>query len=119
MSLITIEQLLESVDLEFGPRWIAKDKNGLICIYTKKPLQGVNSWYDGGKYIHIGHIKLSEFDGKDWTECLYEVPRKATDQIEKIVVKPHERFEPVLERVIETLNAVVDAVNELKGVKNE
>ena len=114
--MITIDQLLESVDLEFEPRWITKDKNGLICIYTEKPLQGVNSWYDEGKYIHIGHIKLSEFDGKDWTECIYEIPRKA---IEKIVVEPHEQFEPVLKRVIETLNTVVDTVNELKGATND
>lgn len=119
MSLITIEQLLESVDSEFEPRWIAKDNNGLVCAYTEKPLQGISSWYDGGKYVHIGHLKLSEFDGKDWTECLYEVPRKTTGQIEKLgklnVSGTNMTMnQSVVDRVVNVLNQVIDAVNELK-----
>ena len=109
--MITIDQLLESVDLEFEPRWIAKDKNGLICIYTEKPLRGINSWYDGGKYIHIGHLKLSEFDGKDWAECIYEVPRK-----DKPVVKI-EKLNLLNDSALlwgKKINELVAAVNELK-----
>ena len=122
MSLITIEQLLESLDSELEPRWIAKDNNGLICAYTEKPLQGISSWYDGGKYVHIGHLKLSEFDGKDWTECIYEVPRKTTGKIEPIYVPRGEDFAWSGVYAIDLakrLNQVIDAVNELKGAKNE
>jgi hypothetical protein len=77
--MITIDQLLESVDLDFEPRWVTKDKNGMIKIFEHKPEKAGYYWLDEhplyGK-AHISFIKLSEFDGKDWAECIYEVPRK-------------------------------------------
>lgn len=33
MSLITIDQLLESVDLNFEPRWVTKDLDGEVNIW--------------------------------------------------------------------------------------
>lgn len=126
--MITIDQLLESVDLDFVPRFVTKDNDGLICVYTEKPEQGFNSWYDGGKYIHIGRLKLAEFEGKDWTECIYEVPRKTIRKIEKLtgllsivngrrkIVFPSDVSQ---EDIISKLHEVIDAVNELKGAKND
>lgn len=29
--MTTIDQLLESVDLDFEPRWVTKDPNGATC----------------------------------------------------------------------------------------
>ena len=105
--MITIDQLLESADLDFEPRWIAKDDSGLVCAYTEKPLCGSSSWYCGGRYKHIGYLKLYEFDGKDWTECIYEVPRKTTGKLKHI--------ERIDDSFVDKINTIIDAVNELKG----
>lgn len=119
-NLITIDQLLESVDLDFEPRWVTQDKYNSVRIWgDTKPKQTRCGW-EASVPVPVSfypNLKLTEFSDKPWTKCIYEVPRKTTGKIEKIVVEPHERFEPVLKRVIETLNAVVDAVNELTGAK--
>ena len=86
-NLITIDQLLESVDLEFEPRFVTKDKNCEIWIWNSEPVKDCN-WHIQrnaprefyGLFI-TNKIKLSEFDGKDWTECIYEVPQKTTGKI--------------------------------------
>ena len=122
--MITIEQLLESVDLNFEPRWVTKDKNELITIWAEKPLMCFerNRWDKPTEFVVLRFIKLAEFAGKDWTECIYEVPRKATGKIDKIHI-------PDMDEVAESamyskelakrLNQVIDAVNELKGAKND
>lgn len=77
--MITIDQLLESVDLDFEPRWVTKQKDGLVIIWAARPniLTATSSWEnDFCKEACYSFLKLSEFDGKDWTECIYEVPRK-------------------------------------------
>jgi hypothetical protein len=147
--MITIDQLLESVDLDFEPRWVTKDQNGMVWLWEKKP-QAIEKWWDNTLSLKEigGKIKLSEFDGKDWQECIYEVPRKTdeyeqnleklrpadsdlvyrvhlprktTGKIEKL--KRHIRVEngyeiscpPDESEIIEKINELVDAVNELKG----
>lgn len=125
--MITIKQLLESVDLDFEPRFVTKDKNGTITVYLEKP--NLEPW-DGlwenttHEYKTFGTIKLSEFTGKPWQECIYKVPQKVktADKIEKIHI-------PDMDEVAESamyskelakrLNQVIDAVNELKGAKND
>lgn len=148
-NLITIDQLLESVDLDFEPRWVTKDEDGEIWMWNTRPDKCAkwclkrdtpNSLY--GRFI-TERIKLSEFDGKDWTECIYEVPRK-TDEYEQNLEKLRPADSDLVYRVhlprkdkpvvkIEKLNLLndsallwgkkinelVDAVNELKGAKNE
>ena len=76
--MITIEQLLESVDLDFEPRWVTKNAFGIVAIRgDEKPEPESTKWIGSTiKYKSFGQLKLSEFDGKDWTECIYEVPRK-------------------------------------------
>lgn len=75
--MITIEQLLESVDLDFEPRFVTKDPNGMVWLWETKPVPLQNGWgYSSIPSHTVGFIKLSEFDGKDCTECIYEVPRK-------------------------------------------
>ena len=122
MSLITIEQLLESVGLEFEPRWVTKDKIGLIGLWEEKPTKFKSSWFNSGWQTKIGCLKLSEFDGKDWTECIYEVPRKTTGKIEKIEVGYNnslkaQDWQDIAHTVANKINELVNAVNELKGHK--
>ena len=112
--MITIDQLLESVDLDFEPRWVTKDKDGTITIFKIKPRKGYDVWTFVGKkeYFILNKLKLAEFDGKDWTECIYEVPRKTTGKIELL----KETTDRVM---LWKINELVDAVNELKGAKND
>ena len=85
----------------------------------KKPDKTDDDWYE--PYCasqDFGKLKLAEFDGKDWTECIYEVPRKTTGKIEPIYVPRGEDFAGSGVYAIELakrLNQVIDAVNELKG----
>lgn len=116
--MITIEQLLESVDLDFEPRWVAKSDDDWVIIWGEKPFMGEDEWYHSiCRSLDCGYIKLAEFENKPWQECIYEVPRKTTGKIEKIHI-------PDMDEVAESamyskelakrLNQVIDAVNELK-----
>ena len=86
--MITIEQLLESVDLDFEPRFVTKDKSGLIAIWADKPSKDFasNAWIEQTEFVVIHLIKLAEFENKDWQDCIYEVPRK-TDECEQNLEK--------------------------------
>lgn len=123
--MITIDQLLESVDLDFEPRFVTKDPNGMVWLWETKPVPLNNGWgYSSIPSHTVGFIKLAEFDGKDWTECIYEVPRKTTGKIEKLgklnVSSTNMTMnQNTVDTVVNTLNQVIDAVNELKGAKNE
>lgn len=79
-NLITIKQLLESVFLDFEPRFVAKDDDGDVYIFEHIPeaVESAGQWITTvpGGYASFGKIKLAEFDGKDWTECIYEAPQK-------------------------------------------
>lgn len=79
--MITIDQLLESVDLDFEPRFVTKDECGEICIFEHKPetYESTREWVatvPACGLSSVGKIKMSEFENKDWQECIYEVPRK-------------------------------------------
>lgn len=124
--MITIDQLLESVDLDFEPRFVTKDEDGDVYIfqYIPEANESAGQWITTvpGGYASFGKIKLSKFDGKDWTECIYEVPRKTTGKIEKVFIPETDVYADSAEYSIELakrLNQVIDAVNELKGAKNE
>lgn len=130
--MITIDQLLESVDLDFEPRFVTKDSEGQIWVWDKKPVKemDVEEWWHSD---HLGDeeciskcLKLAEFDGKDWTECIYEVPRKTTGKIEKLemqeishggenMVLHIQKIPATAEEMHLKINELVDAVNELKG----
>ena len=125
--MITIDQLLESVDLDFESRWVTKDKDGTVSIWEEKP-ERYNDFYrvnvDNFGEVAMYPIKLAEFDGKDWTECIYEVPRKTTGKIEKLLEQKltigKTKYEyPTHAMMIDKINELVEAVNELKGAKNE
>ena len=80
-NLITIKQLLESVVLDFEPRFVAKDDDGDVYMfdYIPEAIESDGQWIPtvpSGCYAGFGKIKLAEFDGKDWTECIYEAPQK-------------------------------------------
>lgn len=118
--MITIDQLLESVDLDFEPRFVTKNKNGGIYVWTTRPQIKNNCWRasEESAYDYIAYIKLAEFDGKDWTECIYEVPRKTTRKIKEIILTPATTKNTDM-FIVNKINELVDAVNELKGAKNE
>jgi hypothetical protein len=89
--MITIEQLLESVDLDFEPRWVTKDEDGNICICDCHKPEPDDVMWDlpiEANYDYFGKIKLAEFAYKDWQECIYEIPRKTTGDIKKIEINP-------------------------------
>ena len=119
--MITIEQLLESVDLDFEPRWVTKDGDGEITIYAEKPIQErvENLWNNLTlEYKTFGTIKLAEFSDKDWKKCIYEVPRKTTEKIEKLEVGYKDSFkikdwQDVARTVENKINEIVDVVNAL------
>ena len=125
--MITIDQLLESVDLDFEPRWVTKNKDGEIFVWAAKPTKG-NGYYVANPKLwclwRVNGLKLAEFDNKDWTECIYEVPRKTTGKIEHIEVGYNnslkaQDWQDIAHTVANKINELVDAVNELKGAKNE
>lgn len=115
-NLITIDQLLASVDLDFEPRYITKDKNGDVYIWANKPKlseYGSDIWVCTGRHAEFETLKLAEFDGKDWTECIYELPRKTTGQIEKL--PEFDRTEASIfhaERLYSVVNEIIDWIND-------
>ena len=124
--MITIDQLLESVDLDFEPRWITKDKDGTVSIWEEKP-ERHDDFYrvdvDNFGEVAMYPLKLAEFANKHWTECIYEVPRKTTGKIEKfdsnaidtIYDSNPEKFKKfICGEIVYKLNEIIDAVNELK-----
>jgi hypothetical protein len=129
--MITIDQLLESVDLDFEPRWVTKDDEGDVTIWAEKPtfMEGeyIDYWSACGKCVTLEKLKLAEFENKDCQERIYEVPRKTTGKIERFtqedfacVFDTENYHRNVLDsRAFNKLNELVDAVNELKGAKND
>ena len=121
--MITIEQLLESVDLDFEPRFVTKNLDGTVYIWKEEPMWQDDYWFTSSRVgRRYAGLKLAEFTNKYWVDCIYEVPRKTTGKIEKIHI-------PDMDEVAESamyskelakrLNQVIDAINELKGAKNE
>ena len=120
--MITIQQLLESVDLDFEPRWVTKDENGEICIWDcNMPKLDGEVWNSlDERYDWLGKIKLAEFENKDWQECIYQVPRKTTGKIKKLLEQKltigKTKYEyPTHAMMMDKINELIDAVNELKG----
>ena len=122
--MITIDQLLESVDLDFEPRWVTKDESGDVWIWNTRPDKNANWCLKKGtpkpfrgRFIS-DRLKLAEFDGKDWTECIYEVPRKTTGKIERLLSQKltigKTKYEyPTHEMLVDKINELVNYVNAL------
>ena len=123
--MITIDQLLESVDLDFEPRFVTKSRNGYVEIWSDEPTVGATTWYhssDDTIYQSICRLKLSEFANTRWTECIYEVPRKQdffqNGKIEKLtgvlngkrkIVFPSDVSQ---EDIMSKLHEVIDWIND-------
>ena len=119
-NLITIDQLLESVDLDFEPGFVTKDANGTISIFKEHPERCFSVWTSAHNITTFGKIKLAEFADKSWIECIYEVPRKTPGKIEKLDLStPNNKMLTDLDQIKIKINELVGVVNELKGVKNE
>jgi hypothetical protein len=130
--MITIDQLLESVDLDFEPRWVTKDESGDITIFLHKPIpEGWCAEWRGRetKYECLGRVKLAEFADKPWQECIYEVPRKTTGKIEKlknrisktrIAGEDYEiSHQPTTDEIVIKINELVDMVNNIISVQEK
>lgn len=122
--MITVDQLLESVDLDFEPRWVTKDLDGEVNIWDVKPVYrddhyGLYSDYNMGSF---GTLKLAEFEGKNWTECIYEVPRKTTGKIEKLemqeISRGGENMVLHIQKIPATAEEMHEKINELVGYVN-
>lgn len=120
--MITIDQLLESVNYQIEPKWVTKDKDGAICIFgCDKPEIAPHSdfWAREEPCIVIYHIKLADFENKDWQECIYEVPSKAktTNKIDKLTTSIRGFDEqprmPTAIDFFNKINEIVDAINKL------
>lgn len=118
--MISIDQLLESVDLDFEPRFVTKDKSGIITIWADKPSKDFasNTWIEQTDFVVIHLIKLADFENKDWQECIYEVPQKTTGKIEKLLEQKltigKTKYEyPTHAMVMDKINQIVDYVNAL------
>ena len=118
--MITIDQLLESVDLDFEPRFVTKDEDGTVSIWDKKPERCYDFYRVAsdniGEVVMCPKLKLSEFHNKNWTECIYEVPRKTTGKIEKLLEQKltigKTKYEyPTRAMMIDKINELVVAVN--------
>ena len=119
MGLITIPQLLESVDLDFEPKFVTRNKDGLVVIWAAKPkiLKATSSWENEFcEEANYSFLKLTEFDGKDWTECIYEVPLKLAGKIERLKSQlcGNTLVPPTASDMFWKINELVDAVNELQ-----
>lgn len=118
--MITIDQLLESVDLDFEPRWVTKDEDGCIGIWEQKPEPDdtLCLWScQCGLFVFRG-LKLAEFDGKDWTECIYEVPRKTTGKIELLTSDggshpDHYDFMQKINQLVAAVNKHADIIRQI------
>lgn len=111
--MITIDQLLESVDLDFEPRFVTKDPNGMVWLWETKPVPLKNGWgYSSIPSHTVGFIKLSEFSDKDWTECIYEVPRKTTGKIERFVIENDRCGNVEWWDVVKKINEIIDWIND-------
>ena len=117
--LITIEQLLNSVDLDFEPRWVTQDKYNSVRIWgDTKPKQTRCGW-EASAPVPVSfypNLKLTEFSDKLWTKCIYEVPRKTTGNIEKLGKlnlsgTNMTMNQNAVDTVVNTLNQVIDVVN--------
>ena len=74
--------ILKNIDKKY--KWIAKDKNGLICTFVSKPIKTEKLWSDGWSngesYASLEAIKNSLFTEIKWED---EEPIYIDDYVER------------------------------------
>lgn len=74
--------ILNNIDKKY--KWIAKDKNGLICTFVSKPIKTEkfwsDGWSDGTSYASLEAIKNSLFNSIQWED---EEPVYIDDYVER------------------------------------
>lgn len=117
--MITIEQLLESVDLVFEPRFVTKDNINGVSIWDYKPDRNEHGWLVDrvSRVVDYPYLKLAEFENKPWQECIYEVPRKTTGKIEKLLEQKltigKTKYEyPTHAMMMDKINEIIDWIND-------
>ena len=116
--MITIDQLLESVDLDFEPRLVTQNKSGTVELWKTKPTKTDSGYWCNppSRIIYFSRLKLAEFENKPWQECIYEVPRKTTGKIEKLMSDggshPDQRdFMYKINQIVDYVNALIESNN--------
>lgn len=74
--------ILNNIDKKY--KWIARDKNGLICTFVSKPIKTERFWSDGwsngASYASLEAIKNSLFNSIQWED---EEPIFIDDYVER------------------------------------
>lgn len=120
MGTINASQLLESVELDFKPKYIIKNEDGDICICSMKPVvidEYTSHWTNYGEYIVLERLVLTEFVGKEWYDCIYEIKKKKNiiQKLGKLNVSGSNMTmnQNTVNQIVETVNMLVDEVNKI------
>lgn len=84
---IKAEEIFELKDLNKKWKWVAKDKDGAICIYNIKPTKSKDCWSLNDECFIIAglfHDLELDFGTNDWSRCIAERPIGYTDCIGKL-----------------------------------
>lgn len=81
MHTISAEQLLESQTFTKEKLiYLVKDKDGAIVGCRTKPKPN-NTFWEGANRFCFGHIAITDFQGKDWMECIYKAKPSEEDWV--------------------------------------
>lgn len=126
MGTISAEQLLESVELDFIPKYIVKNEDGDICICSMKPEiadEYTSHWTNYGEYVVLEQLRLTEFVGKEWNDCIYQIKKKKNliQKLGKLNVSGSNMTmnQNTVNKIVETINILVDEVNKINETDHE
>jgi len=84
---IKANEIFKLKDLNNKWKWIAKDGDGTICLYTIKPRKSDYCWYYDDECFNITNLFNGsdiDFGTDDWNNCIAEIPVNYTDYIGKL-----------------------------------
>lgn len=70
--------LFKCIDKKY--KWIAKDKNGIVCTFLEKPIKGEKCWTNAKGFNVLGAFKDNLFDEILWED---EEPICINDYVER------------------------------------
>ena len=85
MHTISAEQLLKAYNGKY--KYVTMDKGGQVDLFASKPILNESTFYwlpsikIDPTSLSLGKIAITEFQGKDWTECIYKAKPSEEDMI--------------------------------------